>query len=102
MTVIFNHWHVTVTRGSDSRIQRESIFWYYLRKAVNALGYDVVRQIPKKDGHLTSMPYYLKDRKSGEAFIWDGNYALRMAHEEYNKGTIDLACNGAFKNRIKP
>ena len=81
---------LTVTRESgDPRMPSESAFWYALKNRLNALGFDFIKRNPGKDGHLTSAPYYLRDRK-WRAGLHDGDYAIRMLHLDYNRGEARL------------
>ena len=82
-------YNIEVTREDGPKFYRESGFWYALRCMLRESGYDVVRKRPDLDGHLTSMPYYIRDRK-GRWHISDGNYAIRGANEAYNGGAVTL------------
>lgn len=74
----------------DDRIKNESLLFYRLQRLLKARGHDVVKKNPQKDGHLTSAPYYLRERK-GKWCIHDGEYALRDAARAYNhEGRVTL------------
>ena len=70
----------------EPRCTSESDFWFRLRNHLRAQGHDVVKKRPDKDGHMTSAPYYLRDRKGAFA-IADGQYALRLVHLDFNSYT---------------
>ena len=84
------HGCITVWRGTrgvswGKRIPNESAFFYALRTLVKSFGHDVIKKCPAKDGALTSMPYYLRERK-GDWAIVDNYYAIRNAAKDYNAG----------------
>lgn len=69
----------------EPKIYKESTLYYKIKKIFLDAGYDVVRQVPEKDGHMTGAPYYIRDRKG--RFCWiDNNYAIRSLTEPYNAG----------------
>lgn len=85
MILRFDQGGLTVTReASDKRIPKESTFYYYVVQQLRNQGYDVVRQVPSKDGHLTGAPFYIRERK-GEWALFHNEYAIVSAHEEFNK-----------------
>lgn len=71
----------------DKPIYRESTLWYHIKKVLNAQGHRFVRQVPSKDGHLTSAPYYLKPGRGSKdkIMIADDYYAIFNPAEEYRK-----------------
>ena len=89
---------LTVSREPSDRVKkyyRESTLWYHIKLALHKAGFkDVIKQVPGKDGHLTSAPYYLRTRKGapGRSFmIHDEDYALRQLYEPYNRhGLLEL------------
>lgn len=68
---------------NEPRCATESAFWYRLKRHCQAAGLDVVKKAPAKDGHMTSAPFYLRERKGAFAII-DGYYAIRSPHLEFN------------------
>lgn len=85
MQLRFDQGGLTVTKEpGDTRIREESTFYYRVVNALRELGYDVVRQVPSKDGHLTGAPYYIRQRKRKWA-LFHNEYAIESAHEEFNK-----------------
>ncbi len=68
---------------NEPRCTSESAFWYRLRNHLRARGHDVIKKCPARDGHMTSAPYYLRDRKGAYA-ISDGYAAIRSPHTEFN------------------
>lgn len=87
---------VKITREpNDKPIYKESTLWHHLRKTLNSQGHNYVRQVPSKDGHLTSMPYYLKPGRGSEdkIIIGDDNYAIDNPAKTYREnGHITFQC----------
>jgi hypothetical protein len=77
-----------VTReDSDRRMPSESAFWYALKNKLNAEGFDLVKKVMSKDGHMMggdNYPYYLRDR-AGAFCIFDDAYVVRHLHLDYNR-----------------
>jgi|PlaIllAssembly_1097288.scaffolds.fasta_scaffold641352_3 hypothetical protein len=78
---------VVVTRElHDSRAGTESEFWYRLKLVLNSRGFDLVKKIMARDGHMMGGeegPYYLRDR-DWRFCIYDPNYMLRALHTLFN------------------
>ena len=73
----------------------ESNLLYALKSHLNALGYDLVKKRMWKDGHLVDdSQQYLKTRKKGagkaDIYIYNGNYNIRGAEEDFNHGEVIL------------
>jgi len=86
-TVLSNN-RLTVTR--EKTYPTESAWWYDLKKTLNAQGYDLIKKVMSKDGHMVGgddYPYYLRDRKGDYCFM-DCDYALREAHKPDSDQTI--------------
>ena len=89
---------VRVYRENSGKVYKESTFWYYLKRALRAQGYDLIVANPGNDGHLTDAPYYLRapkrktPHKRQPGFVlWFESYQLRAPHEGYNReGEVDL------------
>ncbi len=75
-----------VTREiKDPKIYSESRLLYLVKKELIRQGYDVIKKLMSKDGHLVSdTEHYIRDRRDKFA-IWFGSYALRFSYEDYNK-----------------
>lgn len=77
--------------GSTLRVNREgkkyyteSAWWHDLKEHLNAQGYDLVKKVMSKDGHMVGgddYPYYLRDRKWAYCFHDVNGYQLRFIHE---------------------
>ena len=84
-----------VCRGKgDKPIYSESQLLYRVKLELNKLGYNFIKKLMWKDGHLTSEgQHYLRARKvpvkHGEIeSIWDTNYQVRDAAKDYNAGGV--------------
>lgn len=72
----------------------ESTFLYHVLKALKAQGYDVIKKRMWKDGHMVDdTQQYIRTRKymtapdstPNEFAIWNTNFAVCDAGEEFNK-----------------
>lgn len=65
-------------------ISGNTALWYEIKKQLVAQGYDVVKKLMYKDGHMVSdTEYYVRHRKWLWA-IWDGGYAIRFTATALN------------------
>jgi hypothetical protein len=69
----------------------ESTFLYHIKKQLIKAGYDCIKKRMWKDGHMVdNTQQYIRDRK-GEWCIYNDNYFLYDAGEEFNKtGLVHL------------
>jgi len=67
----------------------ESGFLYLIKKELIKQGYDVIKKLMWKDGHLVSdYDHYIRTRKvkgPNSFAIWDGNHAIRSCAEDYKR-----------------
>lgn len=83
---------ISVYRGFGGRqvVDPSSTFWKHVQRKLAALGYDFVKKRMWRDGHLMSdEQIYLRERKETngrQLALWDGEYALRNAVDDYNAG----------------
>ena len=77
--------------GKDPRVYSESRFFHQVRVTLQSYGYNVIKKLMWKDGHMVSdSQYYIRERK-GKWAIWYPEYALRFVYEDYNKeGKVTL------------
>ena len=78
-----------IVRRSDSRkIYSESAFWHAVKRELQKQGYDVIKKLMWKDGHLVDdNQYYVRTRKVNkpESFmVYQTDFAIRFAYEDYN------------------
>ena len=84
---------VSFERGNSPKIYKESTLYYRIKNILKNAGYDVVRQVPAKDGHMTSAPYYIRERR-GKWCLFDDAHQIRSLTEPFNAGeTITLTFN---------
>lgn len=83
---------------TDKKYYSESKLFYDIKNVLNAKGYDFIKKIMSKDGHLIggdTYPYYLRERKikdNKQLCIYDNNYAIRFLFKDWNKtGEICLS-----------
>lgn len=71
------------------RFKSESAFWYHLKKLLIDAGYDVIKKLMYKDGHMVDDHiYYVRTRnfKKKESFaVHDSAYAVRNLAEDWNR-----------------
>jgi hypothetical protein len=69
----------------------ESTLLYNVKKELIKQGYDLIKKRMWKDGHLVSDTcQYLRAKKptdnpDKDIYVWDGNYQIRNAAEDFNK-----------------
>jgi hypothetical protein len=79
MNVTINSHTVAVVR--TKKYYKETAFWHDLKKAMQAMGFDVIKKLMYKDGHMVDdNQHYLRDRKWGYC-VYDGEHAIRLVHE---------------------
>jgi len=67
------------------KIYKESTLYAAIRDILNDAGFHVVRQVPAKDGHLTSAPYYIREYRN-KWCLFDELHQVRFLHEAFNAG----------------
>ncbi len=99
MQLIITENILTVKRGNSPKIHNESALYYAIKKELQSQGYDVIKKLMWKDGHLygdNTLPY-IRGRKQNDKtpMIYDGAYAIRSIVEFYNKSDgFDLIIEG--------
>lgn len=77
---------ITVKRFPGSpRMPKESTLFRHICRLLNDAGFDVVRQVPDKDGHMFGAPYYIRDQKRRWC-LYDTDYAIRDMAKAFNEG----------------
>jgi hypothetical protein len=83
-------------QSSGSWGNNESRLLYHIKKKLNSMGYDFIKKLMWKDGHLTSQyQHYLRARKIPVKpreieSIWDTSFAVRNCAEDYNEGGVSF------------
>ena len=95
---------ISIHRDGGPKIYSESAFWHAVKQDLQRQGYDVIKKLMWKDGHLKDdTEYYVRSRKYlPDSFMLSQNdYAIRAAYDDYNKSgvmdalSIDAAMNDA-------
>jgi transcription initiation factor IIE alpha subunit len=90
MKVAYTHYGVRVEKEPTDKIYTESAFYYKLKRVLLNSDEDLVKKCPAKDGHLTSAPYYLRDRKGAYCY-YDEFHAIRdIARDFMKNGSVEL------------
>ncbi len=89
-----------VIRGTGPKIYKETAFWQDVRRSLMKQGYDVIKKLMWKDGHMVDdTQYYVRSRKyTPDSFMLSQtDYAIRAVYDEYNKeGEVTLAVDGSL------
>lgn len=73
-----------VTRENSHKVYSESLLWYQIKQELIKQGYDVIKKLMYKDGHLVSEEeHYIRDRKWGWC-LRDGYFAIRQMTLVFN------------------
>jgi len=82
-------WFTFIKEKTD-KIYKESLLYYKIKQELNKIGFDLIKKSPDKDGHLTSAPYYLRDKKFKHCFF-DNNHQIRDLKTYFNEnGYVEL------------
>lgn len=73
----------TLILAPSERVRSESALFYALRNELRAQGHDVIKKCPGKDRHLTSAPWYIRERRAAWC-VYDGDYAIRDCAKDLN------------------
>lgn len=80
-----------LTRSGYYGTDPDSIFYYRVKKELLKQGYDVITKRMWQDGHMygNESTIYIRTRNKEKGFeIYDGDYALRLAFDDFNKKGI--------------
>jgi len=75
----------------SERYNTESHLLYHIKKALNAaFGFDFIKKRMWKDGHMVAETQQYLRTRDWEYAIYDGKYAIRFAHKEFNQeGSVE-------------
>ena len=78
-------------KGKKARSGSQILYW--LKQILNENGYDLIKKLMWKDGHLygDDKLHYLRSRNPKEdpwVMIYDGDYAVRSMKADYNWGKL--------------
>ena len=82
----------TVLREDGPKIYKETALFHAVKKELIKQGYNVIKKLMWKDGHLVDdNRYYIRERK-GKFAIHDPQHSIRWTYRPYNKeGKVCLA-----------
>ena len=67
------------------KFYKESALYRHVCRLLNSAGWNVVKQVPDKDGHMFGAPYYIREKRR-KWCLYDNYYAIRCLHEAFNAG----------------
>jgi len=80
----------------------EHALLHFLKKELNKQGWDLIKKLMRKDGHMVSeYQPYLRARfaksKGPNVCIYSGFFAIRGANEDWNAGEVTLNISECWK-----
>lgn len=83
-------WNTYVILREGCRVKNESDLFNQIKLELQHQGYDCIKRIPDRDGHMTSAPYYIRARDKSWCIL-DARHEIRDAGKEINEhGSIIL------------
>jgi hypothetical protein len=73
-----------VTAEGKEKFYKESALWHAIKKELIKQGHDVIKKCPDKDGHMTSAPYYIRQRK-WDWCVFDWHHEIKALNETFNR-----------------
>ncbi len=76
----------------------DSWFLYRVKKTLQEYGYDCIKKLAWKDGHLVSEDmHYVRDRK-GRWYVYDNDHAIRSIAKKFDTdGIVSIRIEGELK-----
>lgn len=74
-----------IKEKEDPRFYNEGRFLYSVQQELKEQGYDVVKKLMHKDGHLVSESQHYLRQRDWEWMIWNPYYSVYGAHEKFNE-----------------
>jgi len=94
MRVALTENNCTVIREpGDKKIYNESQLLHHVKLELIKQGYDVIKKLMWKDGHMVSDTCHYIRSMNGNIIIWDSQYAIRNAATDYNEGCVIYEAN---------
>jgi hypothetical protein len=88
MRVIVKENKCIVTKEIGDRFYKDSTLMYEMKRILKLQGYDLIKKLMVKDGHLVSEgQYYLRSRNpNAKVFmaIWDTAWSIRNSVDAFN------------------
>jgi hypothetical protein len=85
----------------------EHALFHFLKKWLNQRGFNFIKKLAQKDGHMVGDQYqpYLRMRNQKQVphpfALISGFYALHGANEDWNKGEVELILHGSNTNTFE-
>ena len=84
-----SHSILIIKEDSDPKFYRESTLLYHIKKMLNQDGYNLIKKLMWKDGHLVSdSQHYLRTKNKScnkpHICMWDNDYQIRLLHKDFN------------------
>ncbi|HDY88033.1 MAG TPA: hypothetical protein ENH82_07980 [bacterium] len=91
MKIKFNRNKLSIIKeDTDKKYYSESLLWHDIKKKLQETGYDVIKRLMWKDGHMTDeRNYYIRDRKWNYCII-DNDVYIRDMVNSFNDGLLSL------------
>tara|TARA_R100000963_G_scaffold33722_1_gene26261 strand:+ start:297 stop:743 length:447 start_codon:yes stop_codon:yes gene_type:complete len=81
---------VVVERGTSPKIYSESALMHKVKLELRSQGYDVIKKLMWKDGHMVDeSQHYIRERNYAWA-IYDPEWVIRRTYEDYNAANRNL------------
>ena len=74
----------------DRKLYQDSLLFHVVRNELRRQGFDVVKRLMWKDGHLTDDSRHYVRERSWKFAVFFESYQLRNAVEDYNRGSVIL------------
>ena len=69
----------------DPPVRNESHLLYQVKRKLQEQGYDVVKKLMRKDGHLVSVDQHYVRARDWSFCIWDADFAIRDGAKVYRR-----------------
>jgi len=99
MKITYKNNSLFINRNDGPKIRKpgwdgtdpDSTFMHHVKKMLNQMGFSLIKVRISKDGHMfgNDNTTYLRSKKVSKKpniMVYDNNYALRLAVEDYNEG----------------
>jgi hypothetical protein len=97
MKIIRKNTKLIIENDQNEKYYDDSQLLYHIKNELIKKGYDVIKKLACKDGHLVSDTlYYIRDRKK-RWYIHDSDYMIRFAYKDFNQGRVVLDITGEME-----
>lgn len=74
----------------DKKIHSDSLLFHAVRNELRRQGFDVIKRLMWKDGHLTDDSRHYVRERSWKFAVYFESYQVRNACDDYNRGKVIL------------